>query len=95
MNLVWNCLTTVIACSWSILHFNVPGRHDGTCIKFWRKVKWVSITVVFPEFIFAKAVCELQMAIDDLRELSLQQKAFGWEVEYGRGCQLLYRLLHP
>jgi hypothetical protein len=95
MNLIWSCLTTVIACTWTILHLNVPGPLDGTWTKFWRKVKWMAITVIFPEFIFAKAVCELQMAVDDLRALSIEQEKFGWDVEYNRGCQLLYKLLHP
>jgi len=52
----------------------------------------MAITVIFPEFIFAKAVCELQMAIEDLHELKKQEDAFGWNVEYGRGCRLLYWL---
>jgi len=55
----------------------------------------MTITIIFPEFIFAKAVCELQMAIEDLHELKEQEDAFGWEVEYDRGCRLLYWLFHP
>jgi hypothetical protein len=53
------------------------------------------ITVIFPEFVFAKAVCELQMAVEDLHELKMQEGSFGWKVEYGYGCQLLHWLLHP
>jgi hypothetical protein len=55
----------------------------------------MSITVVFPEFIFAKAVCELQMAVDDLHALSHEEEEFGWEVVCGRRLRLLYKLLHP
>jgi hypothetical protein len=55
----------------------------------------MSITVVFPEFLFAKAVCELQMAVDDLHALSHEKEEFGWEVVYGRHLRLLYKLLHP
>lgn len=53
------------------------------------------ITIVFPEFTFAKAVCELQMAVEDLHQLSLLQDQFSYHVEYGSGCRLLHRLLTP
>jgi len=94
MTILWSCLTTVFACTWTILHLNVPARDDGTWKKILRKTKWMVITVVFPEFIFAKAVCELQMAVEDLHELKEQEESFGWEVEYGRGCRLLYWLFN-
>jgi len=55
----------------------------------------MAVTIIFPEFIFAKAVCELQMAIEDLRELKNHEGLLGWEVEYGRGCRILYWLFHP
>ena len=64
-------------------------------MKISRKTKWMIITIIFPEFIFAKAVCELQMAIEDLRELKNHEGLLGWEVEYGRGCRILYWLFHP
>jgi hypothetical protein len=94
-DILWSCLTTVISCTWTILHLNIPGAKDGTWTKFWRKLKWMGITLIFPEFTFAKAVCELQMAVEDLHELSLRQDVFDWEVEYGWGCRLLHKLLRP
>ncbi|KAH6868511.1 hypothetical protein BKA58DRAFT_387032 [Alternaria rosae] len=95
VTILWSCLTTVFACTWTVLHLNVPYVSDRTSTKFWRKTKWMAVTVIFPEFIFAKAVCELQMAIEDLHKLKQQEVAFGWKVEYGRGCRLLYRIYHP
>ena len=92
MTILWSCLTTVFACTWTILHLNVPGYHDGTLWKVLRKTKWMAVTVIFPEFIFAKAVCELQMAVEDLHDLKKQEDAFGWDVEYGWVCRLLYWL---
>jgi hypothetical protein len=95
MTILWSCLTTAFACTWTILHLNVPHRLDGTLEKIWRKIKWMAITVIFPEFIFAKAICELQMAIEDLHELKKHEETFGWKVKYGRGCRVLYWLFHP
>ena len=49
------------------------------------------VTVLFPEFIFSKAVCELQMADDDLVAMKAKEdKLEGWKVECGRGVQRLY-----
>lgn len=73
MTILWSCLTAIFACAWTILHLNVPNPGDTIWRKFWRKTKWMAVTVVFPELIFAKAVCELQMAVEDLRELKLMQ----------------------
>lgn len=56
---------TVFACTWSVMHLNVPGPNDDTTTKFARKVKWMIINLLFPEFIFSKAVCDLRLAIED------------------------------
>jgi hypothetical protein len=95
ITIIWSCLTTVFACTWTILHLNVPYYLESTLTKILRKTKWMAITVIFPEFIFAKAICELQMAIEDLHELEKHKETFGWKVKYGRGCRVLYWLFHP
>src|SRR5947207_249854 len=52
LDIVWVCLCTVVACTWTILHLNVPGPGDGFWVKIGRKAKWMVITILFPEFIF-------------------------------------------
>jgi hypothetical protein len=51
------------------------------------------ITVLFPEFIFAHAIGELKMALDDLHNMSLKKKKgewlSNWEVEFGVKQRLL------
>ncbi|KAI0861837.1 hypothetical protein F4860DRAFT_159941 [Xylaria cubensis] len=68
LTLVYGCLITIFTCTWTVLHLNVPGLHD----KWWevalRKAKWMAITILLPEFIFAKAVCDLRMALQNLHE---------------------------
>ncbi|KAJ0367373.1 hypothetical protein COL26b_011283 [Colletotrichum chrysophilum] len=34
-------------------------------------MKWMAINVLFPEFIFAKAVCDLRLALEELREFDI------------------------
>ncbi|KAK3953871.1 hypothetical protein QBC32DRAFT_337730 [Pseudoneurospora amorphoporcata] len=61
--LLIECLTTIFACTWTVLHLNLPAPDDSTKTRVLRKIKWMAITILFPEFIFAKAVCELRLAL--------------------------------
>jgi hypothetical protein len=53
----------------------------------------MAITILFPEFIFSKAVCELKNAIDDLYQMK-NESELNWKVEFGVVCQRLYRIFH-
>ncbi|KAJ4019515.1 hypothetical protein NW766_003249 [Fusarium irregulare] len=68
VTLIWGCVTTIFACSWTILHLNVPALTDSAWTRFLRKAKWMAITIVFPEFILSKAICDLRLALRELRE---------------------------
>lgn len=85
LSLVYNCLVTIFACTWTVLHLNVPGRDDSTTTRFLRKTKWMAITILLPEFIFAKAVCELRLALKDYREIketfaTIDVNRISWDV---------------
>jgi hypothetical protein len=69
LTLLYSCLITIFACTWTVLHLNVPGINEGFWTKALRKTKWMAITVLFPEFIFSKAICELRLALHDLHKL--------------------------
>ncbi|KAI1165155.1 hypothetical protein F5B18DRAFT_660540 [Nemania serpens] len=77
--LINSCVITIFACTWTVLHLNVPGLRDGVLTKVMRKAKWMAITVLLPEFVFAKAICDLRLALNDLREFddALQKKCEG------------------
>lgn len=69
-DIIISCLSTIIACTWSVQHLNVPGhRRDGQWTRWLRSVKWMIITILFPELIVIHAVIELQMAIKALRRM--------------------------
>ena len=70
---VWSALLTVIACTWTILHLNLPRQSDSVWIKIGRKAKWMFITTLFPEFVFSIAICELQMAVDDMQAVKQKE----------------------
>ena len=94
LTLVWSCMSTVIASTWTILHLNIPGRYDGVWLKIGRKTKWMLITILFPEFIFSKALSELQMAVDDLYAMKEKGAVTGWDVEFGSSLEFLRKVIH-
>ncbi|UQC78549.1 uncharacterized protein CLUP02_04026 [Colletotrichum lupini] len=68
LNLVWSCAITIFACTWTVTHLNLPGPKDTTFQKLCRRVKWMAINIIFPEFILSKAICDLRQALDELRQ---------------------------
>lgn len=68
--LLVECLTTVFACTWTVLHLNIPKVQDTTATRLLRKIKWMIVTILFPEFIFAKAICDLRLALHTLHMMA-------------------------
>ncbi|KAI1161387.1 hypothetical protein F5B18DRAFT_663121 [Nemania serpens] len=93
-----SCLITIFACTWTVLHLNVPGLQDGPWTIAMRKAKWMAINILIPEFIFSKAICDLRLALNDLRLAWTDkngdiQHTYSWQVDYGPRANLLYRIL--
>ncbi|KAF1955042.1 hypothetical protein CC80DRAFT_416530 [Byssothecium circinans] len=79
LSIVWNCLGTLILCTWSILHLNVPPqltpRSTAQIIRRWlyhsgTKLKWMVITILAPETIMGIAYSALKSAWDSDKVLS-------------------------
>ncbi|KAL3293784.1 Major facilitator superfamily domain general substrate transporter protein [Colletotrichum asianum] len=68
LNIVWSCGITIFACTWTVTHLNLPAPNDTAIRKFIRRLKWMSINIMFPEFILSKAICDLRQALDELRQ---------------------------
>lgn len=80
--LVWSCVITIFACTWTVLHLNVPGRKDTSLTVTLRKLKWMVINILFPEFVFSKAVCDLRLALQELREFDDQLRRYRETIEW-------------
>jgi hypothetical protein len=80
LDIVYSCLVVITLCTWSVLHLNVPvqvtpaGRRQKLARGLFRtlkKLKWMAINIVAPEWPFAQAVtgliseCRLQKKFDD------------------------------
>ncbi|KUJ21103.1 uncharacterized protein LY89DRAFT_577963, partial [Mollisia scopiformis] len=64
-----SCIFTILACTWTILHLNVPGPSDSAFRILRRKMALAIITVFLPEIILAHAMMERSAAILSLQEL--------------------------
>ncbi|KAK0516317.1 hypothetical protein JMJ35_000920 [Cladonia borealis] len=78
IDILWSSLFTILACTWTVLHLNVPeqrlDRDTGWrgdikwAVKgFLTSAKWMLITVLAPELLLAKYAGDLVSALDDAR----------------------------
>ncbi|KUJ06243.1 uncharacterized protein LY89DRAFT_557241, partial [Mollisia scopiformis] len=56
--IIENCIFTILACTWSLQHLNIPNLDDKFWSKILRKCKWAVLTIFFPEFLMAHAIFE-------------------------------------
>ena len=80
LDILWSCLFTIIACTWTIQHLNVPEQREGRdpgwkgdlkwkLKRIYASIKWMLITMVAPEMVMGRALADLVSAKRDLREL--------------------------
>ncbi|KAJ8125739.1 hypothetical protein O1611_g7899 [Lasiodiplodia mahajangana] len=67
--IIQDCLFTIVACTWSIQHPNVPKLDEGWLPALLQKCKWTVFTLFFPEFLMAHAILEFVMAVEDMKLL--------------------------
>ena len=82
LQILWSCLSTLILCTWTVLHLNVPVQ--STPRGFWEalrrrtsryitKTKWMLGTLLAPEFLLGKALGDLASArhhVHDFKNLA-------------------------
>jgi hypothetical protein len=94
LDILWSCSFTIIACTWTIQHLNVPEQpsfdpkdvswHQALKWKLndlWRSIKWMFVTIIAPEYILGKAVADLYAAYQSKKEM--QKYAIKDGVEWG------------
>lgn len=69
MEIIQSCLFTMLICTWSVQHLNVPSPRDTSGQILKRKIGWMINTVLFPEFVLAHAIVERDMGIRSMRHL--------------------------
>lgn len=82
LDILWTCLATIFACTYTVLHLNLPEQRDGQDfdrgwrgdLKWWWKgirssLVWTAITLLAPEYYAMVALDEYINARRILREL--------------------------
>jgi hypothetical protein len=80
LNILWSCLFTIIACTWTIQHLHVPQQRNGRdpgwkgdlkwqLKKTWTSLKRMVAAMLAPELVLSKAWEDLAVAHDDLKAL--------------------------
>lgn len=98
LDILWSCLFTLVACTWTIQHLNVPeqrkgpaGDHGSWCdfkwtLKgFWTNLKWMIVTMLAPEYILGKALGDLVAAWlcrERMKDLAKEDKV-EWGLAHG------------
>ena len=82
LDILWSCLFTLLVCTWTVQHLNIPRqailqsekppkgtiwqRFAAWAAKKWKsfipKFKWMTLTLLLPEFILGKAFQDLILA---------------------------------
>lgn len=86
MDIIQSCLFTILICTWSVQHLNVPPPRDGRVEILKRKIWWMTVTVLFPEFILAHAIMERDMAFKSMRHLKGLDKILVHDRPWWKAC---------
>ncbi|KAL2671474.1 hypothetical protein Neosp_014064 [[Neocosmospora] mangrovei] len=66
-DILWSSLFTIVSCTWTVQHLNVPWQDPssreslwaiiiGIASSLWVKIKWMITTIILPEFLVGKAL---------------------------------------
>ncbi|KAJ5951251.1 uncharacterized protein N7479_009664 [Penicillium vulpinum] len=55
--LVWSCLATIFACTWTVLHPDLPRRNSPTVRIIIANLGYWLLAIFFPEYVFVNASC--------------------------------------
>lgn len=64
----WSCFTTLIACTWTSIHPNIPARETSEWQLWWQRGKIFLIALVAPELIIHWALIQYRCSRQTVRE---------------------------
>lgn len=90
-DILWNSLFTLLVCTWTVQHLNTPSQGarrssvQSGVIGVWRKVKWMLLTLILPEFLVGKALqdnARAKQSVSRLGQLA-EEAGFPWTPTHG------------
>lgn len=101
LDIVWSCLATFVACTYTVLHPNVSRQYTteprGAVERRRRRSQeweewvgrifgWVLLTIFMPELILARSIVEFCAARAQCKELRKSAKTWSKELKANCGC---------
>lgn len=96
LDILWSCLFTIAACTWTIQHLNVPeqrgNRQPGwrgdvwwSLKGLWSNGKWMIATTIAPEYILGKAFGDLLAAYESrgIMKQKAAEDGVEWSLTHG------------
>lgn len=81
IDILWSCLSTLFICTWAVLNLNIPAPEDGW-LKTLRKVKWMLVGLIAPEYLLMQAIFQLDDAWRCVKEM--RKRGYGdWTLTHG------------
>ncbi|KAF2493117.1 hypothetical protein BU16DRAFT_465657 [Lophium mytilinum] len=66
LSIFWSSIFTIFICTWTVQHLSVPPQDyvgvKGFVKSFWRKLKWMLVTLFMPELLLGRALGEFMAA---------------------------------
>ncbi|KXN89069.1 hypothetical protein AN958_06338 [Leucoagaricus sp. SymC.cos] len=89
--IVWTCLATIFACTWVVIHPNLPGPYDSGFQRFRRRITIALVTIIAPELIAIWAARQLDSArkIKDEFNEKFNNGMKGWTLTHGFFIQMV------
>lgn len=67
-NILYTCFFTIYACTWTALHLNIPSRDLSSGGRLFRKLQWMIIAILAPEYITLTALVQRSSTVIALAE---------------------------
>lgn len=75
-----SCLFTIILSTWTVLHLNIPAPSDTLWILFKRRLKWMVVTIIAPEFTCSIALRQWVQSRITLKQMRKYDKS--WTISH-------------
>ena len=99
LDILYGCLFTIVACTWSILHPNISEASASSIKRSIQKAKWMVVNIFCPEFMFTRAFIIYYRDRRDMSKLriSVKEKKLngsrisdfmgGWAIQEKHSCR--------
>lgn len=84
-NILYTCFFTIYACTWTALHLNIAHRDLSTRRRLFRKLQWMVIAILAPEYITLTALVQRSSTVVALAET--------WPLEERSRALVFYALM--